>query len=180
MLTAEQLIAAQKANLETLFDLTNKAFSGVEKLVELNLQVARATLGEAADNANAALSVKDAKELLTLQAGLLQPMAEKATAYSRQLYDIASATNTELAQAVEAQMSDAQAKFSATVDGAMKNAPAGTENAVALVKSAMAAATNAYESVHKAAKQAAEVTESNLQAMASTAVKAASAAKARK
>ncbi|ASM78204.1 phasin family protein [Vitreoscilla filiformis] len=180
MLTAEQLLAAQKANLETLFDLTNKAFSGVEKLVELNLQVARATLGEAADNANAALSVKDAQELLTLQAGLLQPMAEKATAYSRQLYDIASATNTELAQAVEAQMADVQAKFSATVDGAMKNAPAGSENAVALVKSAMAAATNAYESVHKAAKQAAEVTESNLQAMASTAVKAASAAKARK
>ena len=31
MMTAEQMIAAQKANLETLFGLTEKAFAGVEK-----------------------------------------------------------------------------------------------------------------------------------------------------
>ena len=31
MLTAEQVVVAQKANVETLFDLTNKAFEGVEK-----------------------------------------------------------------------------------------------------------------------------------------------------
>jgi phasin family protein len=85
MLTAEQLIAAQKANVETLFGLTNKAFEGVEKLVELNLQVAKAALGEAGDTARAAMSVKDAQELLALQASLLQPSAEKAAAYSRHL-----------------------------------------------------------------------------------------------
>jgi hypothetical protein len=56
MLTAEQLIAAHKANVETLFDLTNKAFEGVEKLVELNLQVARTTLTEASETAQAALA----------------------------------------------------------------------------------------------------------------------------
>jgi len=31
-LTPEQLIATHKANLETLFGLTTKAFEGVEKL----------------------------------------------------------------------------------------------------------------------------------------------------
>lgn len=176
MLTAEQLVAAQKANVETLFDLTNKAFEGVEKLVELNLQVAKASLGEAAESTKAALSVKDAQELLSLQAGLLQPSAEKAAAYSRQLYDIAAATNAEVVKAAEATLSDVQKKFAASFDSAVKNAPAGTENAVALVKSAVAAATNAYESVQKAAKQAAEVAEANFQAVTNTAVKAAAAA----
>ena len=38
MLTPEQLVASQKANLETLYGLTSKAFEGMEKLVELNLQ----------------------------------------------------------------------------------------------------------------------------------------------
>ncbi|MBU6258729.1 MAG: TIGR01841 family phasin, partial [Burkholderiales bacterium] len=71
--TAEQFLAAQKANVETLFGLTNKAFEGIEKLVELNLQVAKTSLTEAAETTQAALSVKDAQELLTLQAGLLQP-----------------------------------------------------------------------------------------------------------
>jgi phasin family protein len=172
MLTAEQLIAAQKANVETLFGLTNKAFEGVEKLVELNLQVAKAALGEAGDAATAALSVKDAQELLALQTSLLQPSAEKAAAYSRHVYDIAAATNAEVTKAVEAQVADAQKSFINLVDTASKNAPAGTENAVALVRSAVAAANNAFESVQKAAKQAADVAEANFQAVTSTAVKA--------
>src|SRR5204862_3981280 len=96
MLTAEQVIAAHKSNIEVLFGLTNKAFEGVEKLVELNLQVARTAISEAAENAKAALSAKDAQEFMALQAGLLQPAAEKAAAYSRHLYDIAAATSAEV------------------------------------------------------------------------------------
>lgn len=177
MLTAEQIVAAQKANLETLFGLTQKAFEGVEKLVELNVQVARASLTEAAEHAQAVMSVKDAQELLALQAGLLQPSAEKVAAYSRHVYDIAAATNAEVTKVAEGQIADAQKKFMAVVDTAVKNAPAGTENAVALVKSAVAAANNAFESVHKAAKQAADVAEANFQAVTNTAVKATQAAK---
>ena len=128
---AETLIAAQKSNIETLFGLTNKAFEGVEKLVELNLQVARAALGEAAENTKAALSVKDVQELVALQAALLQPAAEKAAAYSRHLYDIAVATGSEVNKVAEATAAEAQTKFLAAVDGALKNAPAGSENAVA-------------------------------------------------
>jgi phasin family protein len=176
MLTAEQVLAAQKSNVQILFGLTGKAFEGVEKLVELNLQVARAALGEAGDTATAALSVKDAQELMALQAGLLQPSAEKAAAYSRHVYEIAAATNAEVAKVAEAQMADAQKKFLGLVDSASKNAPAGSENAVALMRSAVAAANNAFDSVQKAAKQAADVAEANFQAMTATAVKATSQA----
>jgi phasin family protein len=172
MMTPEQLLAAQKAHIETLFGLTGKAFEGMEKLVELNLQVAKTALGEAADNSKAVLSVKDAQELMSLQAGMLQPAAEKAAAYARHLYDIASATNADLAKIVESQTADAQKKVMAMVDAQVKNAPAGTENVVALVKSAVAAANNAYETVHKASKQAADLMEANFQAATSTAVKA--------
>jgi phasin family protein len=172
MLTADQIIAAHKANIETLFGLTNKAFEGVEKLVELNMQVAKTALGEAIESSQAVLSVKDAQELLALQSTLLQPSAEKAASYSRHLYDIATSTNAEVAKVAEAQMADMQSKFAAVVETASKNAPAGSENAVALVKSAVAAANNAFESVQKAAKQAADVAESNFAAATNSAVKA--------
>ena len=175
MLTAEQLLAAQKANVETLFGLTTKAFEGVEKLVELNLQVAKASLTEVQATATASLGVKDAQELLALQAGLLQPAAEKVAAYGRHLYDIAATTNAEVSKIAEAQVATAQANFNGAVDTAIKNAPAGTESAAALVKSAIAAATNAMESVQKATKQAADVAEANFQTLTNTAVKATSA-----
>ncbi len=177
----EQFLAAQKASIETLFGLTAKAFEGVEKLVELNLQVAKTSLAEAAESTQAVLSVKDAQELMSLQAGLLQPAAEKAAAYSRHLYDIVAGTGAEVTKVAEATLADGQKQVLALVDTAVKNAPAGSESAVALVKSAVAAANNAYESVHKAAKQATEAAEANFTAMTNTAVKAAgSAAKGKK
>ncbi|BAL95692.1 phasin family protein [Rubrivivax gelatinosus] len=170
--TPEQWLAAQKAQVETLFGLTQTAFEGVEKLVELNLQVTKTSLSELAETTKAALSVKDPQELLTLQAGLLQPSAEKAAAYSRHLYDILAGTNAEFSKVAEATLADAQKTTLALVDTAVKNAPAGTESAAALVRSAVSAANNAFESVQKAAKQAAEVAEANFQAVTNTAVKA--------
>jgi phasin family protein len=175
-LTPEQIAAAQRANFEVLFGLTTKAYAGLEKLVELNMQVAKATLTEAGQNAKAVLSVKDAQELMALQQSLLQPVAEKAAAYSRHVYDITAATNSEVVKVAESQFADAQKQFMSAVDSAVKNAPAGTENAVTLVKSAVSAANNAMESVQKAAKQAADVAEANFQAMTATAVKATGAA----
>jgi phasin family protein len=180
MITVEQIVNTQKTQIDTFFGLSTKAFEGVEKLIELNVQTAKTALTEAADATRAALSVKDAQELLALQAGLLQPTAEKAAAYSRHVYEIAAATNAEVAKVAEATASEAQAKFLAVVDTAVKNAPAGTENAVALVKSAVAAATNAYEGVQKAAKQAADVAEANFQAMSSSAVRAANGSKVKR
>ena len=171
-MTADQFAAANKANLETLFGLTSKAFEGVEKLVELNLQVAKATLAESAETTKAVMGVKDAQELLALQASLLQPSAEKAAAYSRHLYDIVQSTSSEFTKAAEAQLSDAQKSLATVVDSALKNAPAGSENAAALVKSAISAANNAYESVHKAAKQAADMAEANFTSVTNSALTA--------
>jgi phasin family protein len=172
MLTAEQLLAAQKANVETLFGLTTKAFEGVEKLVELNLTASKLALLEAAESAQSMLSVKDAQELVAMQAALFQPMAEKTAAYSRHLYDISAATGAEFGKTFEGQFADAQKKFLAVVDNAAKNAPAGSETAVAVFKSAVAAGNNALESVQKAVKQAADVAEANFNAVANTAVNA--------
>ncbi|MCK6417088.1 MAG: phasin family protein [Giesbergeria sp.] len=179
-LTTEQILAAHKANMETLFGLTSKAFEGVEKLVELNVTASRAALTEAANHTQAVLSVKDVQELMALQAGLLQPLAEKTASYSRHLYDIASGTGTEFTKVAEAKASEAQKNFTTMVDAAAKNAPAGSETAVAVMKSAVSAANNAFESVQKAVKQATDAAEANFNAMATTAADAAKTATPRK
>lgn len=175
MMTVEQVMASHKANIETLVGLTSKAFEGVEKMVELNLTASKAALAEAGDHARAVLSVKDAQELIALQSGLMQPLAEKAAAYNRHLYDIASGSATDFARAFEEQAGDNQKKFMGLVDTAAKNAPAGSETAVAVMKSAVAAANNALESVQKAVKQATEVAETNFNTVTATAVNAAKA-----
>ena len=178
MLTAEQVMASHKANIETLFGLTHKAFEGIEKLVELNVQATKAALAETANHAQAVMGVKDAQELLALQAGMVQPLAEKTAAYSRHLYDIASSAGADLGKTFEAQSAEAQKKVMGLVEGATKNAPAGSETAVAVMKSAVAAATNAFESMQKAVKQASDMAETNFNQVAASAVNATKSATA--
>ncbi len=172
MLTAEQVLATNKANVETLFGLTSKAFEGVEKLVELNLATSRALLAESAAQAQTVLGAKDAQELLGLQSTLLQPLGEKAASYGREMYDIATTTGTEFGKAFESQFAEAQKKFLDLVDNTAQNAPAGSESAVALMKSAVAAANNVLETAQKSAKQAAALAESNFKAATASAVEA--------
>ena len=58
MLTPEQIMASHKANVETLFGLTSKAFEGVEKLVELNVSAAKAALNDSASRSIVVFSVR--------------------------------------------------------------------------------------------------------------------------
>nr|WP_295774278.1 phasin family protein [Rhodoferax sp.] len=180
MMTVEQLMTSHKSNIETLFGLTSKAFEGVEKIVELNLTASKAALSEANAHTQSLLSVKDAQELLALQSGLFQPLAEKTAAYSRHLYDIATGATAEFGKNFEGQAAEAQKKFMGLVDSAAKNAPAGSESAVAIMKSSVAAASNALESVQKAVKQATEMAEANFNAVAATATNATKQATAKK
>ncbi len=172
MLTAEQVMASHKATIETLFGLTHKAFEGVEKLVELNMQATKAALAETANHAQAVMGAKDAQEFMALQAGMVQPLAEKTAAYSRHLYDIASAAGADLGKTFEGQAAEAQQKLVGMMDSAAKNAPAGSETTVAVMKSAVAAANNAFESMQKAVKQASDMAEANFNTVATTAVNA--------
>lgn len=178
-LTPEQLISANKANIETLFGLTTKAFEGLEKIVELNVAASRAALTEAASHSQALLNVKDAQELLALQSSFFQPLAEKTAAYNRHLYNIATSTNAEISKTLEGKTAEIQQGFNNLLESTAKNAPAGSETAVAVVKSAVSAANSAFESVQKAVKQASDLAEANLQAVSATASNAATANKAK-
>jgi phasin family protein len=180
MLNAEQIIASNKTNLNNLFGMSNQAFAGMEKMVELNLTAARAALTESAEHAQAVLGAKDPQEFIALQTSFLQPLAEKSAAYSRHLYDIASGSTQELSKALEGKAAESQQAVTSFIEAALKNAPAGSEQAVAFFKQAVSASTTAMESVQKAVKQATDIAETNLQAVADTAVKATKTATAKK
>ena len=180
-LTPEQLAAAHKANLETLAGLTNQAIKCVEKLVELNMQIAKNSLNESMTNAKKALEVRDIQQLIAQQAEMVQPMAEKMMAYGRDLYEIAQDNSANFAKTAEAEIAAGQKKLQSMVEEWTKNAPAGSDAAVQVMKQAIAAANNSYETSQKAIKHAMEVAKSNMENAAETVTKAASkAAKAAK
>ncbi|WP_296443019.1 phasin family protein [Rhodoferax sp. UBA5149] len=170
--TAEQLIATNKANLQALQALTTQAFAGIEKLVELNLAASRATLGDSFSHAQAVLGAKDAQELLALQSAVFKPFAEKSAAYVQHVQTIVTGSSAEFTKAVEAKTAEAQKAFSGVVENLAKNAPAGSETALAAFKSALTAGQNAVESAQTSAKKAVETAQSNFTAVATQTVDA--------
>ncbi|WP_433694095.1 phasin family protein [Herbaspirillum seropedicae] len=162
----EQFSAAAKANAEAqiaLFSqLASKTFEGVEKLVDLNLKAARSTLEESQAAAQKLFAAKDPQEFFALTSAHAQPTLEKSVAYGRHLSGIFSSTQAELTKAAEAQIAEVNRKVVALIDEASKNAPAGTEQAVSVLKSAIGNMSAGYEQFTKNAKQAAEVLEANV------------------
>lgn len=167
-LTPEQIAAAQKANLETLSGLTNQALKSIEKLVELNMHIAKQSLGESMSSAKKALEIKDVQQLLAHQAEAVQPMAEKIMAYSRHLYELAHETQASFTKSAEQEFQAGQKKIAALVEDWTKNAPAGSDAAVNAMKQAIASANNVFETSQKAVKHAVELAETNLSNTSST------------
>ncbi|WP_341319387.1 phasin family protein [Paraburkholderia sp. IMGN_8] len=174
-LAPEQLVAAQKVGFETIFGLLTKAFEGIEKLVELNLQVVKSTLTENQEITAKALSAKDPQDLFALQASYTQSVTDKVQSYGRSVYEIISGTQGELAAAAEAQVQQYYRETQEFVDKLAKNAPAGSETAMAawkkFITTASEAASTTYEAARKAAQQAVEIAESNVSAASATPAK---------
>jgi len=161
-LTPEQMAAAQKANLETLSGLTNQALQSIEKLVELNMHIAKQSLGESMSSAKKALEVKDIQQLLAHQAEAVQPMAEKIMAYSRHLYELAHETQASFTKSAEKEFQAGQKKMNALVEDWTKNVPAGSDAAIHVMKQAITSAANVFETSQNAVKHAVEVAQTNL------------------
>lgn len=173
--TPAQFAEIQKGQLDTVYALSHALFGATEKLSDLNIAAAKALLEESSETAQSYLGVKDAKEFVSMSAGFAQPTLEKIVSYNRNLYSIATATSAEISKIVEVRIADANRKVAEMVDFAAKNAPAGSESAVSLIKNAVAASNSAYDTFSKAAKQAVNVAESNIAAATQATLNAASA-----
>src|SRR3546814_653071 len=141
----QQVLAGQKASLDNLLAIQGSFFGGFEKLVDLNLKVIKATLDEVAQKSQQAIEVKDAQEALAFTSGLVQPNAEKALAYSKHVYDIVSGVQGDLSKLTEEQIAQGQQHVSDAIDQIAKNAPTGSEGAVAILKSSLATANSRSE-----------------------------------
>jgi phasin family protein len=163
---SDQFSSATKNQLESqlalLTALSGRAFESMERLAELNIAAAKATLEESGLNFQQLLAAKDAQEVLALSANQVQPAAEKLMAYGRQFANIASNAQAEFVKTAEEQFSETNRKTVALVEEISKNAPPGSENVVNLMKSAIGNSNAGYEQFSKTVKQATEALEANM------------------
>jgi phasin family protein len=164
-LAPENLLAAQKAGLDTSFGLAGRAVEGVEKLIDLNVQTLRAALAEHQELVLKTFSVRDPQEFFALQNQHAQLGAQRVQAYWQQVVEIASGVRGVYAEALQEQIGKSQRNAQALVESFASHAPAGSEAVVNAWKSAIDAATEsanaAYESARRSAQQVVEAAQNN-------------------
>jgi phasin family protein len=169
---AEKAVDSAKQAQAVAIQMAARSLEAVEKYIELNLQAAKANLADVAETSSDLMKIKDVSELAAAVQASAAPTAAKAQAYGRNVYALNTEVAGEFAKVAEAQIAAANKQFAAAINEMTKNAPAGTEGMVALVKSAFAASNTAFDAISKATAQAKEMVESNVEA----AVKAGEAA----
>lgn len=163
--TVDDFVKAQTEVFKASNTVASTAFEGAKKLAELNLQTAKTTMEESAEQVKALMAAKDVKALNEMLTELFtqygKPESSKAAAYAKHVYEISSATGTEVTALIEKQVAATQKQLLASVDTFAKNAPAGSEGLVNVLKQAVVSANTAYEQVNVATKQLVEMIEAN-------------------
>ena len=182
--TPEQIQSANKANVETLLAVANAQFSAFEKFANLSAGAVKSAFEDSIANTRALLGAKDVQEFVALQNSFAQPAMEKAIAYSKSVYEVATEANGELTKVAERRVAEWNEGFVNLLDKVSKNAPAGSDVAVAAIKSMLAAtgsdvavaaiksmlaaSNSAYDNLTKVARQATEIAEANVSAATET------------
>ncbi len=141
----EEMMKMSATMAETSNAAMQTALDGMRKLAEVNLQAARSSLEQSAEQIHALLSAKDVNTLAQLVTAMAQPSPEKFTAYAQAVAAIAQDTQSDLARLVREQIERTNQQLAATVETMARTAPAGSEGAVSFIRQAMQTATASYE-----------------------------------
>ncbi|TKC81480.1 phasin family protein [Trinickia terrae] len=163
----EQTAAMQRTSLETSFALAGKAVENWQKVVELNFETLKSAAGDAQEAVLHAVSGKHPREWSVPHGNPAEHAVARTQAYYSRLFSIATAAQAEFATLANEQYTEHQHRLHHLVDAAGRNAPAAAEPAITALKSAINAAGAWYESTRKAAQQAIEVAENNVEAVSS-------------
>lgn len=164
----EQYLNSSKAFFESqaiaFQTLASTAMESTEKVTTLNLAAMKASAADAGNMLTQATTARDPQALFALMTSQFQPNAEKAASYARYLGEIFAETQSVFSKTAEAQIAEVSRVAAGLVDQVAAASPAGSSDAMALVKSMMGTANAVYEQVNKVSKQAGEA----IQAQTST------------
>lgn len=156
----EALAAANAANVEAMRSLANTSLKATERLMNLNLGLARTSLTLGADCAQPAKN-GDWRHLFSQQSNGFQKGAEEAVAYLRNVYDLSSEAQAEVNGLLSSRVDEMTDSVNSLLDVLAKSAPAGSENALAMLRSAFANGCSAYAQMVRSSQHAAAAANAN-------------------
>jgi phasin family protein len=161
----DQVNDFNKSSLNAALQLARISLDTTERLMGLQLQASKDNFVQTSEALKAISEAgTNPQALAALRAQYAQTGVDRLTSYSRSVYEVAANAQAQLSSVLESNAAEWNNNVTSNVDKAIKTAPAGSDVAIAAVKSTMAATAAALEGVTKTAKQMASFTDASVKA----------------
>ncbi len=160
----DQMSDLQKSAIDGILKFARISLDSAERLVALNMEVAKNSLDEAAKQIKSTASIRDLNEFTTARSKGIESAMEQAAGYSRSLYDLAASAQGEIGQLFENSLNQVHGNVLKKVEEASEYAPVGSEVAVAAAKTAANAFATVSDQINKAFKQASSFADASMKA----------------
>ena len=101
----QQVPPAVKSHLDSQFsffvDMSKRMFDGVQRISELNMQIAQNVMEEAINGSHQLMESNNPHEYLAAAVGQLQPMPDRMRSYQQKLNNIAANVQVDLSKTAE-------------------------------------------------------------------------------
>lgn len=116
----EALVSAQKKNMDALTNANKVALEGIQSLISRQAEIFRQTMEEATTMANSLTASGTPQEKVSKQAELTKAAFEHALSNAKEVSEIISKSNTEVAALLNARMTQAMEELKSALEQAGK------------------------------------------------------------
>ncbi len=175
LFNTEQQQATQQENLQVVQNLTNNLIANATKLGKLQQDVFSQFVSSQFAFANKLFAVRDIKDFADLQHEFLSPTAllDQQLNFNREVLSVLTDSQQQVSQFAEQQVAKGSEQVNEAVEKFAGQAPAGSEQAVVALKSAVSSANEVFGQAQAATKNATTIAEQAVKQSAEQSEKAA-------
>lgn len=166
LISPDQLSAAGKKSVDSVYSLLQTQLFAIEKLSALSFDYVRNSLDASALNTKALLDARGVQDVINISSAAAQPAIDRFIGYSRGVYGISTEAQAQFGELVKAQAAEFNTQAEGAIDSLEKSGLPGSQTTAAALKTALSASQSAYDSLSKASKQASDFVQSSIDAVA--------------
>jgi phasin family protein len=165
IISPDQLAAAGKRNIDSVYSLLQTQLFAIEKLSALSFDYARSSLDASVLNAKALLDARGVQDVINLSSAAAQPAIDRFISYSRGVYGITTEAQSQVGEVIKAQAAEFNTQAEGAIDSLENSGLPGSQTTAAALKTALSASQTAYDSLAKAGKQTSDFVQASIDAV---------------
>ncbi|MDR3213778.1 MAG: phasin family protein [Azoarcus sp.] len=150
----EQVNELQKKGLEAAVQLAQLSIENTQRVIEIQVAVAKSLFEDSVNNAKALSSTKDPQEALQLRSRFAQTTAEKVFAGASEIAEVATKAQSQVNKLVSEQFTASSTEVLGAIQQLFRGLPIADQNTLNAIQSTLDTTRTAVEQMTRASSEA--------------------------